>query len=213
MDTRDKAAWRRRIRSARGQESAAEALETGTGLARTGLAWLNADDGGSPPAAVADGAAKGAVCAYISMGSEPPTGQLLAALCHSGRTVYVPVCEADFQLSWVRWTPEVPLAASTLAPVMEPLGSRINYEQLGSVTALLIPALAVDASGVRLGQGGGYYDRFLSSLDRGPARSVAVAAVVRDSEVLPEGTLPHDELDIPVRHILTPSGHRSLDQI
>jgi 5-formyltetrahydrofolate cyclo-ligase len=61
---------------------------------------------------------------------------------------------------------------------------------------VLVPALAVDHSGVRLGKGGGYYDRALS-LSTGP-----VVAVVRDEEFVP--SLPAEPHDVRVDAVLTP---------
>lgn len=205
MITQEKADWRIRLRAAR----LASGPDPGEGgaLALAALAWLETFDGGHAPSAAPSGGTSvgGAVCAYISMGTEPPTENLLGALAASGRTVYVPVCEAGHQLSWVRWVPGVEMARSRLAPVMEPVGPRLQFGSLGPVSAVFIPALAVDESGVRLGQGGGYYDRFLAATAR-----LRVAAVVHAHEVLPAGTLPHDPLDAPVAHALTAAGHRAL---
>ncbi|WP_269937482.1 5-formyltetrahydrofolate cyclo-ligase [Arthrobacter sp. HY1533] len=205
MITQEKADWRIRLRAAR--LAAGAAAGEGRALAVAALAWLETFDAGHAPSAAGSGGAPagGSVCAYISMGTEPPTEDLLGELAASGRTVYVPVCEAGHQLSWVRWIPGVEMARSMLAPVMEPVGPRLQFGSLGPVSAVFIPALAVDESGVRLGQGGGYYDRFLAA-----TAHLRVAAVVHAHEVLPAGTLPHDPLDAPVTHALTAAGHRAL---
>lgn len=94
---------------------------------------------------------------------------------------------------------------------MEPVGPRQAFAALGPVAALLLPALAADTSGVRLGQGGGYYDRFLASLrttKNGGLPGVPAAAVVYDHEVLEPHQLPHDALDQPVDYLLTPEAFR-----
>lgn len=168
----------------------------GPGLARVGLDWLASLE--SPSAAMT-------VCAYVSTGQEPPTGPLLAAWVAAGHTVYVPVCEPEFQLGWTRWHPGIQMARSALAPVMEPVGARLPFAGLGPVQAILIPALAVDTAGVRLGQGGGYYDRFLATL---PPLPLPLAAVVYAHELVAPGLLPHDSLDVRVTYALTPAGYR-----
>ncbi len=202
MSTPSKAAWRARLRAQRQDmhddvanlhPATSPAVRTGKDLARTGLDLLASIPAGS------------AVCAFISMPGEPPTAQLLESLMAEGYSVYVPVCEPDFGLSWTAWYPGVPMVRSALAPVMEPVGPRLNFEQLETVKAVLVPALAVDLSGVRLGQGGGYYDRFLPTTTHVP-----LAAVVYDHEVFSIGELPHSELDAPVHYALTPTDYKIL---
>jgi 5-formyltetrahydrofolate cyclo-ligase len=81
-------------------------------------------------------------------------------------------------------------------------------------TAIILPATAVDFSGNRIGQGGGYYDKFLaalaamSSADAGAADAVTLptAAVVYDTEVLPAGSIPAESFDRKVDTALTPGG-------
>lgn len=237
MSTLSKSAWRAQIRAQRKALALATATEpalmydagptvcaadssgavptdagtdllsaAGRGLARVGLDWLASLNAPHPQMTV---------CAYVSMDQEPPTVPLMEAWAAAGHTVYVPVCEPNFHLSWVRWLPGVPMARSTLAPVMEPVGPRLPFTALGStvagastsadthppVQALVIPALAVDTSGVRLGQGGGYYDRFLATIPALP-----IAAVVHPHELLAPGLLPHDSLDVRVNYALTPTG-------
>ena len=65
-------------------------------------------------------------------------------------------------------------------------------------SVVLVPALAVDRRGVRLGRGGGYYDRSLS-LRRPDAHLVAV---VRDEEIVEE--VPSEAHDVRMTHALTP---------
>lgn len=72
---------------------------------------------------------------------------------------------------------------------------------LADVDIVLVPALAVDGDGVRLGQGGGWYDRALAEF----AQGVPVVAVVFDDEVLPGGMLPLEPHDRCVDAVVTPS--------
>lgn len=68
-----------------------------------------------------------------------------------------------------------------------------------------MPATAVDRSGNRVGQGGGYYDNLLGQLEA-RKRAVPAVAVVYDSEILPAGAIPPEPFDQPVHTALTPSG-------
>ena len=204
MSTLSKAAWRARLRGARAGQASRQ--QAGEGIARVGLDWMGALSNSG--AAAASGAV---VCAYTSMGNEPQTLELLARLHSGGYSVHVPVCEPGFQLGWVRWFPGVRMVRSRFAPVMEPVGERRPFAQLGPVLAILVPALAVDRSGTRMGQGGGYYDRFLAGIPpAGTAASVPVAAVVNENEVVAAGLLPRDALDIPVGFALTRGGIQAL---
>ncbi len=67
-----------------------------------------------------------------------------------------------------------------------------------AATLILVPALAVDRHGARLGRGAGFYDRTLALAD--PA--AALVAVVRDDEILER--LPAEPHDVPMTHALTP---------
>ncbi|MGO4384305.1 5-formyltetrahydrofolate cyclo-ligase [Specibacter sp. RAF43] len=191
-----KAEWRARLRAARLLIDDAGRHLAAAGLASAGLAWLREMSGGMPATTI---------CAYVSGRAEPPTAPLLGALAGAGHTVLVPVCEPGHQLSWTPWTPGVAMARSALAPVQEPVGPRYRFAELGAVHGLILPALAIDAAGVRLGQGGGYYDRFLAAVGEG---AVPTAGVVYEAEAVPAGELPHDVLDRRVQYILTPGGYR-----
>ncbi|MBT1001003.1 5-formyltetrahydrofolate cyclo-ligase [Paenarthrobacter sp. DKR-5] len=146
-----------------------------------------------------------AIAAFASGPLEPPTDALLVALHAAGHPVLLPVCEPGYGLSWVHWRPGTELRRSPLAPVLEPVGARHGLDVMDTVLGVLVPALAVDVHGNRLGQGGGYYDRFLGAL-AGLGRRPATAAVVYAEEVLPAGSFETTVLDMPVDGWITPSG-------
>ena len=188
----------RRRRSTRSAEALAAA---GAGLALHGLDWADAVLGGR----------RETVCAYLSVGTEPPTLPLIQALHAAGHRVLLPVCEAERELSWVDWRPGVQFERSKFAPLLEPTGPRHPTTVAGQAALLFLPATAVDRDGNRLGQGGGYYDVFqchLAAADRHIPRT----AVVFDDEILPAGSIPAEPFDRPVPAVLTPSGFQRLSR-
>ncbi|MGM7668667.1 5-formyltetrahydrofolate cyclo-ligase [Microbacterium sp. A93] len=160
----------------------------------------------------------------MSYGSEPDTGPLRTALHEAGVEVLVPITEPERRMSWTAWHPGVEVARSPVAPIDEPVGERLGVDTFATVDLVLVPAQVVDTRGLRLGQGGGYYDRFLSGLeqlpqrqqhrretpvdDAGPAPSAApiTVAMVFRHEFLSHGQVPSDEHDRPVDGVVTPDG-------
>lgn len=136
--------------------------------------------------------ARGRVAAYLSVGTEPGTTQLLAAL--TGAEVLLPVLLPDDDLDWA-------LAGDGVAPgrhgLMEPRGTRLGPDAVADCSLVVVPALAVDRSGNRLGRGGGSYDRALRRT-RG-----LVVALLHDGEVV--DVLPADDHDVPVDAAVLPS--------
>jgi 5-formyltetrahydrofolate cyclo-ligase len=174
------------------------------GIARHGLQWASGLARGR----------QGIFAAYLGVGAEPPTLPLLTALVDAGHRVLLPVCEPDIELSWVYWTPQSGFVRSRYAPIQEPVGERHSTEVMRDATAIFLPATAVDFSGNRIGQGGGYYDKFLASLaamssasgEASHAAALPTAAVVYDTEVLPAGSIPAESFDRKVDTALTPGG-------
>ncbi len=148
------------------------------------------------------------VGAYLSTDEEPDTSVLLHALVDAGIEVYLPVCQPQYQLGWVRWSPEVELRRSALAPVDEPVGPRHDAQLFEQVHTLFIPALLVDRRGLRLGQGGGYYDRFLPLIEQQATR---VAALVYAAEFVPAGDFPVEAHDRPVDVVITEQQFHTID--
>ncbi|MFT4084771.1 MAG: 5-formyltetrahydrofolate cyclo-ligase [Nocardioides sp.] len=104
------------------------------------------------------------VAAYVSVGSEPGTGDLLDALASSGRRVILPRLLPDDDLDWSVYDGRLERAARGL---LEPPGPLLGVDAIATADAVLVPGLAVDPTGARLGRGGGSYDRALARVPRG----------------------------------------------
>ena len=169
-------------------------------------AWPGGGDGAGH-ATDDDGAGSSpVVAAFLGLPPEPATEPLLGELHELGFRIVLPVCEPEHRLSWVFWTPGVPLERSAYAPVDEPSGARHAFSELAHVVVVLVPALGTDPAGNRLGQGGGYYDRFLAQHPRDAPDAVPRYAVVYRSELLPAGEVPTDSWDQPMNGVFTPDG-------
>jgi 5-formyltetrahydrofolate cyclo-ligase len=127
------------------------------------------------------------VAIYRSLPTEPPTEALAEALHARAVPVLVPLLLDDRDLDWCLLLPD----GST--------GPALGCEAVAAAALVITPALAVDASGVRLGQGGGSYDRALRRRDPG----ALVVAVVGDDELVP-GPLPGEDHDVRVDAVVTP---------
>lgn len=142
------------------------------------------------------------VATVLPMPTEPDTAALRTRLHAAGARVLVPVTAEGRRMDWTVWTPGVATARSAHAPVDEPVGERLPTAALCTAAALIMPGLAVDAAGMRLGQGGGYYDRALATL---PSRLPRIALLFPD-EVLPAGQVPVETTDRPVHGVATADG-------
>lgn len=141
-----------------------------------------------------------AVAGYLARSDEPSIDALLAAFIARGVAVYLPRV-VDDQLAWVAVTDLEGIEPGRFG-IREP-----RHEadiEFPDVDLILLPALAVDRCGVRLGQGGGYYDRALahvpSPFDGGPYR----IAVVSDEGI--RDRIPREPHDVLVDAALTPNG-------
>ncbi|MEU4548260.1 5-formyltetrahydrofolate cyclo-ligase [Nonomuraea dietziae] len=142
----------------------------------------------------------GLVACYWSIGDEPDTHGLVFALWKHGATVMLPVLRDDNDLDWAVYD-----GPDTLAPgrfgLMEPVDTRRGVETIRTAALVIVPALAVDrTSGVRLGRGGGSYDRALARV--GP--NVPTVALLHDDELI-DG-VPCEPHDRPVRWAIHPGG-------
>ena len=135
------------------------------------------------------------VASYLSIGTEPSTEAIHVALLTAGVTVLAPVLQPDGDLGWASYTGAVVPAGHGL---QQPAGPDLGREALAAAQIVLVPALAVDRRGVRLGRGGGSYDRAL------PRASGLTIALLHDGELV--DALPSEPHDIRVDAAATPSG-------
>jgi 5-formyltetrahydrofolate cyclo-ligase len=159
-----------------------------------------ADAGANLAAAAAALPTSRRVAAYVGVGTEPPTAQLLEALRAGGAEVLLPVVLPDGLLEWGRLPDHVGLLERGPLGLLEPPPPYLGPDVVAGADLVLVPALAVDRRGNRLGRGRGYYDRALALLPD----DVRVLAVVFEDEVLDE--VPVEPHDRPVCGALLPSG-------
>ncbi|MBY8345893.1 5-formyltetrahydrofolate cyclo-ligase [Streptomyces spinosirectus] len=148
------------------------------------------------------------VAAYVSVGAEPGTLALLDALHARGARVLLPALLPDNDLDWGAYDGKGSLARVQHGGKMalfEPSGERLGPDAVTGADVVLLPGLAVDARGMRLGRGGGSYDRVLARLERAHVHPVLVV-LLYDSEVI--GRVPEEGHDRPVHAVVTPSGVR-----
>ena len=173
-------------------------------------AGLSAEAGEAGARALAESAlefispAPGAVISgYAAIGDELDPLALLSALSAQGHIIGLPVTVARGNpLVFRQWSPGEALergdfgvpVPSGEAPVITP-------------DILLVPLLAFDARGHRLGYGAGYYDRTLGQL-RGKGPAIAVGLAFDEQQV---DEVPHDAYDQPLDWVLTPSGPMKIE--
>ncbi|MBG7700851.1 5-formyltetrahydrofolate cyclo-ligase [Streptomyces sp. MC1] len=148
------------------------------------------------------------VAAYVSVGGEPGTLALLDALRARGVRVLLPALLPDNDLDWGEYAGPDSLARVRHGGKMalfEPSGARLGPDAVTDADVVLLPGLAVDARGMRLGRGGGSYDRVLARLERAGARPRLVV-LLYDTEVV--ARVPAEAHDKPVHAVVTPSGVR-----
>jgi 5-formyltetrahydrofolate cyclo-ligase len=139
----------------------------------------------------------GTLAAFVPDATEPGAGRLPDAYIELGARVLLPVIPSEGRiLDWAVHTDELEHGRFGL---YQPVGPRLGPTAIEAADAVVVPALAVDRFGIRLGRGGGYYDRALIH-----ARPDAVlVTVVFDDERVDE--LPREVHDRPVRAVVTPS--------
>jgi 5-formyltetrahydrofolate cyclo-ligase len=140
----------------------------------------------------------GTIAAYYSLSSEPDTHGLIYALWKRGGYVLLPLLRPDADLDWASYE-----GPDSLRPgprgLAEPAEPPRGMDAVTRADLVLVPALAVDRGGVRLGRGGGSYDRALARV----APGIPTIALVYDGELLDE--VPADDHDQRVRLVARPS--------
>ena len=145
MTSEEKREMRREMRRLRAERDRASALAEGCGMARVLMetqAWQSASR----------------VMAYAAVCGEPDLTPILQAALTEGKALVLPRCEGR-RLAACRVTDLSRLQPGAMG-IPEP-DSSCPEEDPAAISLLLIPGLAFDRMGRRLGQGGGFYDRYL----------------------------------------------------
>lgn len=142
---------------------------------------------------------------YLTNDGEIDTGPLIDQLREAQQCISLPVLHPfkqgylNFQRvsSSTRWT-------HNKYGIAEPQLSALDIITLDDIDVIFMPLVAFDASGNRLGMGGGYYDRTLSSLVHVPPKQRAILiGLAHDCQQV--DSLPAQQWDVPIDYILTPS--------
>ena len=141
------------------------------------------------------------VCAYAPVGAEPGSIELLDVMLSRAGRILLPVArtavdDTPLPLRWGEYRPGR-LVAGRFG-LLEPAEPWLPASAVADADLVLVPTLAVDRHGVRLGSGRGFYDRSLPR--RNP--QAQLIAVVRDEELVDE--LPSEPHDVRMTHALTP---------
>ena len=172
----EKARLRRRLLAARAQRTQEQRAAAGRALRDAILAM--------PQAQMA-----GTVAAHYSLPSEPDSRGLVYGLWKRGTYVLLPVLRADDDLDWASYEGPDSLREGRRG-LSEPAEPPRGPDAISRADLVLVPALAVDRRGRRLGRGGGSFDRALARV--GPL--VPTVALLFDDELLAEVPAgPHDQ--------------------
>lgn len=132
------------------------------------------------------------IAGYLPYGNEPNLEPVFQELISRGIKVLMPISQPDHSLNWVSWHGQ-----HRLNGIFNFHEAHGDEAELAEAELMLLPALAADARGARLGKGKGYYDRALESF------AGKTAAVVFDHELLDE--VPIESHDKSVDFIVTQS--------
>jgi 5-formyltetrahydrofolate cyclo-ligase len=139
------------------------------------------------------------VAAYVSVSSEPGTGPLLDALALADKRVLLPVVQPDLDLDWAVYDGPGALHTARLG-LLEPDGPRLGNDAIRTADVVLVPGLAVGRDGMRMGRGGGCYDRVLERV----SPDTFVCLLLNSEEVL--DSVPTEDHDRRVKAVATELG-------
>lgn len=180
-----KRALRADLRERRQQRSDAARTDAATGV-KTQLDSLVAQLGAT------------SVSCFLSTPTEPGTHEFIRDAVARDIRVLLPITRADGLMDWAVADPDGDIAEG-LFGTPEPVGEVLSPLAVNDVDLLIVPAAAVDRSGMRLGWGRGYFDKTIGSMQHCPP----VYAVIFDSELVDD--VPRDLHDQPVTGVVTPT--------
>lgn len=188
-----KADWRARIRANRKDRSDAERRRLNCALVDAMRDVLQ------------DFPASPAIAAYVPLPTEPGGDGFVQALADASSHLFLPITgPRGTELCWAEYTGPDSLKPGMMG-IGEPTGPRYTAAKLVGLDLVFVPALGLSAAGTRLGQGGGYYDRTLSTV-RGSKNAPRLVGVVFPDEIFDD--VPAAEHDAVLDAAVTAEGYR-----
>lgn len=141
------------------------------------------------------------ITGYVPVGTEPGGSDLpdvLATALGPTGVLLLPVLRPDLDLDWAPYAGPGSLVVVGRG-LREPSTDRLGPAAIGTAELIVIPAVAVDRHGMRLGRGGGSYDRALTRV----GATALTVALLHDGELV--DAVPTEEHDCPVRAVITPT--------
>lgn len=142
-----------------------------------------------------------AIAGYFSVGNEPDIAAVMTGPGRKNHGWYFPVVTGKTEMHFSSWCPDEALRSGKFGIPEPASGSSLVRE--GHRILFLVPCLAVDQAGSRLGSGGGYYDRYLSQL---PDTCNPFIVAVCFDQFIQKKPLPTEPFDVPVHAILSEAG-------
>ena len=136
--------------------------------------------------------------AYLSTPDEPDTRDFLHWADEQDIRVLIPVSRADGLLDWAPYDGDA--EDTDVLGMPTPTTELLGPIAINEVDLILVPAAAVDRTGMRMGWGMGYFDKTLGSMEACPP----VYAVIFDDELV--DSVPRERHDMPVTGVVTPGG-------
>ena len=139
--------------------------------------------------------------AYVPVGPEPggvDLPEVLAGVLPPGGRLLLPVLRPDGDLDWAEYDGPESLEPGPRG-LREPIGRTLGVDTIRQAELVIVPALAVDRTGVRMGRGGGSYDRVLARIP-----DAHTLALLHDGEIL--DAVPAEPHDRTVQAVITPGG-------
>lgn len=140
------------------------------------------------------------VMVYLDFKREVKTDAIINHCLEQNKRVYIPICIPETHEIAISRITHLEELKSGHFGIREPLQQHIRLSDSSLIDLVLVPGIAFDANGNRLGFGAGYYDRFMGRLQPGAVK----AALAYSFQVV--GLVPSDEYDIPVDYIVTDKG-------
>lgn len=139
------------------------------------------------------------IMSYMSFKNEFPTSKINRLITELGHTLILPVTDHDFAIKAYEVDSEDTMKISYLG-IPEPDPLKCTPFSPEKIDIILMPGVAFDTKGNRIGFGKGCYDRFIAGIKNRPV----LAALAYDFQII--DNIPSDPLDIPCNYVITEKG-------